>query len=266
MTNQEFIRISEFVESKVGINLADKRSLITGRLDNYLSRNGYSDYTEYMNCVERDVTGKMVEELINTLTTNHTYFMREKEHFEFFREVVLPELKEAKGEEKDLRIWCGASSTGEEPYTLAMIIHDFFSLDGAGWDTQLLATDVATNVLKYAMKGIYTEEQIEPLPDTWKRRYFHKVGEGKVEISKEIKDQVLYRQFNLMSALPFRKPMQVIFLRNVLIYFETDVKNELLKRIYDCLEPGGYLFIGTTEAVDRNVIPFRYIQPSVYRK
>ena len=147
-----------------------------------------------------------------------------------------------------------------------MIIRDFFSLDPERWDTGILATDVSTDVLKYAVKGQYTEEQIAPLPETWKRRYFHKAGDGKVEVVKEIKEQVIFRQFNLMSPLPFRRPLHVVFLRNVLIYFENDVKNELLRRIYDCLEPGGYLFIGTTESVDRNEIPFRYVQPSVYRK
>ncbi len=267
MTNDEFIRIINYVENKTGIHLAEKRSLVTGRLDNFLVRNGYSSYTDYMDQVEQDVSGKLTEELVNTLTTNHTYFMREKEHFELFKNIVLPEIKAAKGKEKDLRIWCGASSTGEEPYTLAMIIKDFFSLESSSWDTKLLATDISTDVLRYAMKGEYTEEQIEPLPDSWKRRYFHKSTEpGKFMVVDDLKSQVLYRQFNLLSPMPFKKPLQVVFLRNVLIYFEKDVKNDILRRIYECLEPGGYLFVGTTESVDRAAVPYRYVQPSVYRK
>lgn len=266
MTNDEFIRIVNFVESKAGIHLAEKRSLVTGRLDNFLVRNGYSSYTDYMDQVEQDKSGKLTEELLNTLSTNHTYFMREKEHFDLFKNVVLPQIKEAKKREKDLRIWCGASSTGEEPYTLAMIIKDFFSLEGGAWDTKLLATDISTDVLRYAMKGEYTEEQIEPLPDTWKRRYFHKSEPGKFKVVDDLKSQVLYRQFNLLSPMPFKKPLQVVFLRNVLIYFEKDVKNDILRRIYECLEPGGYLFVGTTESVDRTAVPYRYVQPSVYRK
>lgn len=266
MTNEEFERIAYYVEKKTGINLVDKKTLVTGRLDNHLARNGYGSYSEYMNAIERDITGKLAEELVNAITTNHTYFMREEEHFTFFKNVVLPQIKEAKNHEKDLRIWCGASSTGEEAYTLAMIIRDFFAFEKDEWDTKLLATDISTNVLKYAMKGQYSAEHIEPLPESWKRRYFRKIGEEKYEVAKEIKDEVLFRQFNLMSPMPFRKKLQVVFLRNVLIYFDTDVKNDVVKRIYDCLEPGGYLFVGTTEAVDRNLIPFKYVKPSVYRK
>lgn len=266
MTNAEFERIINYVERKVGIHLAEKRSLVCGRLDNYLAQKGFSSYTEYMNRVEADVSGKEMEKLINAMTTNHTYFMREKDHFDLFKNVVLPEIKQAKANEKDLRVWCGACSTGEEPYTLAMIIRDFFALEGKSWNTELLATDISTDVLKYAIKGIYTSEQAEPLPEVWKRRYFNKMPDGRFAVRNDLKEQVLFRQFNLMSPLPFRKPLQVVFLRNVLIYFENDVKNDLLKRIYDCLEPGGYLFIGTTESIDRSIIPFRYVEPSVYRK
>ena len=266
ITREEFMRITNFVERKTGIHLEEKKVMVEGRLEGYLYKHGFSSFSEYMNAVESDGSGKMMEDMINILTTNHTYFMRENEHFEFFYNVVLPELKEKKKMEKDLRIWCGASSTGEEPYTLAMLIRDFFSLDSNGWDTTLLATDISTDVLRTATKGVYQKSQIEAIPDNWKRRYFKQIDDDLVEVTKEIKEQVLFRQFNLMSPLPFKKPLQVVFLRNVLIYFEKDTKNDLLQRIYDKMEPGGYLFVGTTESVDRKVVPFNYVCPSVYRK
>lgn len=265
MTTEEFKRIVAYVEGKAGVNLSEKRSLITGRLDNFLSTHNYSSYSEYMNAVESDPTGEMTQELINIITTNHTYFMREKEHFEFFRDEVLLELKKKKQKERDIRIWCGASSTGEEPYTLGMITRDAFSLE-AGWDTTILATDISTEVLTTAIKGIYLEEQIQPLPDSWKRRYFKRISEGRYQVTEELKQQVLFRQFNLMSPLPFRKPLDVVFLRNVLIYFDKEHKDALVERIYNNLEEGGYLFVGTTESVDRSRIPFKYVRPSVYRK
>lgn len=266
MTDGEFRRIARYIENKAGIHLDEKRVLVEGRLDYYITKKGYDNYSEYMNAVESDITGRLAEELINMLTTNHTYFMREYEHFDFFYKVVLPELKAAKSGTKDLRIWCAASSTGEEPYTLAMIIRDSLGLEANKWDTQLLATDISTEVLKTAIRGIYPAKDIKPVPENWKRRYFRQVDKDHVEVTKEIKEQILFRQFNLMSPLPFRQPLQVIFMRNVMIYFDKEHKNQLLQRVYDCMEPGGYLFVGATEAIDRKIVPFQYVQPSVYRK
>lgn len=265
MTTEEFRRIVVYVEQKAGVNLSEKRSLVTGRLDNYIASHHFSSYSQYMDAVERDTLGNMTQELINIITTNHTYFMREKEHFDFYRDVVLPECKKVKAAEKDLRVWCGASSTGEEPYTLAMITKDVFSLEG-GWDTQILATDISTDVLRTAQKGIYLDEQIEPIPDVWRRRYFRKLPDGRYQVTDELKNEVLFRQFNLMSPLPFRKPLDVVFLRNVLIYFDKEHKDDLVGRIYENMRPGGYLFVGTTESIDRAKVPFKYVRPSVYRK
>lgn len=266
MTDAEFQRICNFVYQKCGITLTEKKVLVEGRLEAQLAQAGYEDYTTFMNAVESDITGKKPQRLVNILTTNHTYFMREPEHFVFFRDVVLPELKRSLAGTKDLRIWCGASSTGEEPYTLAMIMYDFFALDNMLWDTQLLATDISTDVLRTAIQGRYDKDQIEALPEQWKRRYFKEVNEEQWEVKDEIKKQVLFRQFNLMSTFPFKKQLHVVFLRNVMIYFDKETKTELLKKIYDNLAPGGYLFVGTTEAVDRVKVPFKYVQPSVYKK
>ena len=139
---------------------------------------------------------------------------------------------------KDLRVWCGASSTGEEPYTLAMIIQDFFGVDHT-WDTRLLATDISMKVLSHAAKGVYLKEDIEPLP---------------------------VKQFNLMDPINFKKKFHIVFLRNVMIYFQDDIKYPLINRIYDHMEPGGYLFIGLTERLERQMVKFNYVQPSIYRK
>ena len=220
-----------------------------------------------MNAVESDITGRMEKELVNILTTNHTFFMREFEHFDYLRQVVLPQLKEKEGRKRDLCIWCGASSTGQEPYMLAMLLKDYFGLEHAQWDTKVLATDISTEVLKHAQAGVYDSEQIEPLPDTWKRRFLKPVDGGeRYEISKEIKDEVLFRQFNLMDSFPFKRKMHIVFLRNVMIYFDKKTKQELIRKVYDVMEPGGYLFIGRTETIDRSDVPFRLIQPSIFRK
>lgn len=267
MTDAEFGRISFFLKSRYGIDMSHKKEIVDGRLINLLRRNGWSDYTTYMNAVETDITGKMERELVNLLTTNHTYFMRESEHFEFMRKEVLPYLRQQEEASKDLRIWCGAASSGEEPYTLAMILVEFFGLEHAKWDTKVLATDISTEVLQIALRGVYSKERIEELPDNWKRRFFRAIDGGEnYQVTEELKNEVLFRQFNLMDPFPFRRKMHVIFMRNVMIYFDKETKRNLIRKIYDALEPGGYLFIGRTEAIDRGDVPFSMVQPSVFRK
>lgn len=266
ITDSEFHRVVTYVKRISGIDLSEKRVLINGRLKNYLLRNGYNSYNEYMEKVERDPKGKEARNLINALTTNHTYFMREFEHMEFMQREILPKLKVKEAARRDLRIWSGASSTGEEPYTIAMVLRDFFGMEQPKWDTKILATDISTKVLEHASKGKYLSEQIEPLPDRWRKKYFKKVGEMEYQATQELRNEVIFRQFNLMNSFPFRKPFHVIFLRNVMIYFDDDTKRQLLRKIYDFLEPGGYLFVGTTEAVDRKGTEFRYVQPSIYQK
>lgn len=250
---------------KYGIDLSKKQTLITGRLDNYLRQKGFESYTAYMNAVEHDITGQEEKQLVNRLTTNHTYFMRESEHFTFFRDVVLPQIKRKEMNTKDVRTWCAASSSGEEPYTLAMIMSNFFQLD-KGWDTTLLATDISSKVLRQAQEGIYAADAVKTLPPDWVRRFFTKYGDDQYQVKDMLKQQVLFRQFNLMDPLPFRRRFHVVFIRNVMIYFDEPTKYKLLERIYQQMEPGGYLFIGTTEGIDHSMTKFRYVRASIYQK
>ncbi len=266
MTDEEFLRIAAHMKQRYGIDLGQKKVIMNGRLENHIKAGGWDSFHAFMNALESDRSGKLEKELVNLLTTNHTYFMREFEHFEFFKRVVLPWLKKKEQNTKDLRIWCGAASTGEEPYMIAMVLWDFFGLEHASWDTKVLATDVSTRVLQQANEGLYSEDHLKDLPDQWKRHFFKKVGEGMFRVTDELKQEVLFRQFNLMSPFPFKKKMHTIFLRNVMIYFDGNTKLELLQKVYDCLEPGGYLFIGMTETLDRAQIPFQIVQPSIFRK
>lgn len=267
MTEEEFLRIYRFIKSRYGIALDRRKEIIQGRLDNYLQWNGFSSYSEYMSAVESDGTGKLEREMINILTTNHTFFMREFEHFDYLRQKVLPELKRKETRKKDLCIWCGAASTGQEPYMLAMLLKDFFSWEADDWDTKVLATDVNTEVLLQAVRGVYDKDHIDSLPESWKRRFLHPVDGGeRYEITQEIKDEVIFRQFNLMDDFPFKRKMHIIFLRNVMIYFDKETRKQLIQKVYDVMEPGGYLFVGRTETLDKNHCPFEMIQPSVFRK
>ena len=266
ITDSEFQRIVAYMKRNYGIDLSQKRVLVGGRLENYLVRNGYASYDEYMTKVEQNPGGVEATDIVNVLTTNHTYFMRESAHFDYLQKVALPWAKKKAANTRDLRIWCGASSTGEEPYTLAMVILDFFGLEHSSWDTKVLATDISTRVLEHAARGIYLKEDIGPLPPKWKQRYFKQIGDEEYQVKDILKNELIFRQFNLMNPLPFKRKFHIVFLRNVMIYFQNDTKNQLIQRIYDGMEPGGYLFIGTTESLDRRKIPFQYVQPSIYRK
>ena len=267
MTDLEFRRISMYLKDRYGIDMTHKKEIMDGRLSNMIRIRGFDNYDAYMNALMQDPSGEMEKELVNLLSTNHTYFMREFEHFEYMKKVVLPYLRKKEENIQDLPIWCGAASSGEEPYTLAMLLVDFFGLEHDKWDTTVLATDISTEVLQTAVRGVYKKEQIAELPDNWKRRFFRSVGEGKYfAITDELKNEVLFRQFNLMDDFPFRKKLHVIFLRNVMIYFDRPTKQNLIKKLYDVLEPGGYLFVGRTETIEKGNVPFELVEPSIFRK
>ncbi|MCH5272919.1 MAG: protein-glutamate O-methyltransferase CheR [Lachnospiraceae bacterium] len=266
MTDEEFLRIAGYVKQRYGIDLGKKKIIMNGRLENYIKMGGWSSFHAFMNDLQNDYTGQLESDMVNLLTTNHTYFMREFEHFEFLKREILPWLKEKEQNTKDLRIWSAAASTGEEPYMIAMVLRDFFGLEHEAWDTTVLATDISTRALQQAIDGRYSEEQLKNLPEHWKRYFFQRTKEGMFQVTDELKQEVLFRQFNLMSPFPFRKRLHTIFLRNVMIYFDGDTKRQLLQKVYDFLEPGGYLFIGMTETLDRAQTPFEMIQPSIFRK
>ena len=189
MTDEEFSRIVKYTAVRYGINLYHKKVMVEGRLSNYLAANGFKSYTEYMDRGEADYTGQEAQNLINILTTNHTYFMREPEHFEFFKNVILPELKEREKTGMDLRIWSAAASSGQEPYTIAMILKDFLGPEYNAWETSVLATDISRKVLDSAVNGIYSAEQINTLPVWWRNSYFVPLPDGIYQVKKQQRQQ-----------------------------------------------------------------------------
>lgn len=264
ITDSEFAYLVDYIKKNYGMNLAQKRVLLEGRLASYLEVNGFKDYTSYIKAIEADKTAKEITNLLNKVTTNHTYFMREADHFEFFGKKVLPVL-EQEARDRDLRIWCAASSTGEEPYTLAIILDEYFSNRGTGWDKTILATDLSVKVLEIAKRGEYAAEALKDMPENWKRKYFKPCGDGNMRVVDSIRSQVVFRQFNLMDPIVAKKPYHVVFCRNVMIYFDAPTKAAVVDHIYQAMRPGGYLFVGHTESVAKPT-PFQYVMPSVYRK
>jgi chemotaxis protein methyltransferase CheR len=267
ITKKEFKQLADFIKSNYGIRLKEeKMTLVTGRLHNVLSQAGFNNFTDYYNYLTSDKSGEAVITLIDKITTNHTFFMRESDHFYYFRDKVIPYLSNTV-KDKDLRIWCAACSTGEEAYTLAMIIDEFFGKDKVLWDTKVLATDISEQVLTIARTGVYGNDRIAPLPLQWKNKYFSKFDNENYILTDKIRKEVIYRKFNLMeNDFPFRRKFHVIFCRNVMIYFDNETKTRLVNKFYDHLEYGGYLFIGHSESLNRETTKFKYIMPSVYRK
>ena len=266
ISDADFNRLVEFMETKYGINLKQKRILIEGRLSNTIVQRGFADFTSFLNMIFADKTGTEMIGLLNKLTTNHTFFMREEEHYQYMREVVLPYLEK---EKKDRRIylWSAASSSGEEPYTNIMQLLEYFRIKPGAWNLSTLATDISQRVLDIAKVATYSAESMKNLPDSWKKRYFKPTPDGSFKVVPEVTQRVEFKTFNLMDRIPFRTyPFDLIFCRNVMIYFEMDVKVELVNRLYDVVRPGGFLFIGHAESIPRDKTKFEYVKPAIYRK
>lgn len=267
ITDKEFMELSKYIKSNYGIYLKEeKKTLVTGRLQSILVENNCLNFTEYFKLLQSDKTGKMATKLMNKITTNHTFFMREWDHFEYFRDKVLPNL-EGTVKDKDLRIWSAGCSSGEEPSTLAMILNDHFAKEKMWWDTKVLATDLSDEILHKAKSGVYSNEQLDSMPLLWRTNYFRKVNNENSVLADKIKKEIIYRKFNLMDKpFPFKKKFHVIFCRNVMIYFDNKTKVELVNKFYELTEPGGYLFIGHSESLNRQETDYKYILPAIYRK
>lgn len=267
ITDKEFKKLTDFIKFNYGIHLKEeKRALLTGRLYNVLVKRGDKNFSEYFDYVVSDKTGAAAVTLIDKITTNHTFFMREADHFYYFRDKLLPYLT-GTVKNKDLRIWSAGCSSGEEPYTIAMIIDEFFGKEKMLWDAKVLATDISSSVLEKAAKGIYSNAEISSLPPQWKLNYLKKLDNDNSVLVEKIRNEVIYRKFNLMEKnFPFRKKFHAILCRNVMIYFDSKTKMELANKFYDMTECGGYLFIGHSESLNREETKYKYIMPAVYRK
>ncbi len=266
LQEHEFETLVHFVRENFGINLDQKRILVEGRLGLHLTEAGYSSYQEYLNRVFADPTGAEVSNLVTRLTTNHTFFMREENHFRFLRQVVLPALA-ASPRDKDIRIWSAGCSSGEEPFTIAMTLHDHFGFAKEQWDTRILATDISSRALDMARKARYPATAMDQVPPSWLIRYFRRTSETEYEVIEGLREEVIFRSLNLVQGVfPFRKRFHVIFCRNVMIYFDRKTRNELIRKLYQVTEPGGYLFIGHAETLDRDECGYKYVQPAIYRR
>lgn len=268
ISDEEFVQLSDYIRSNYGLNLKkEKKYLVLGRLQGLLGELGFNNFNDYFKYLIADTKGEAVSAMLDRLTTNHTFFMREAEHFDYFRTAVIPYLAASRSPNRDLRIWSAGCSSGEEPYTLAMLLADDPYLGSEAWDSSILATDIAMQALNTGIQGVYSREQVAVLPEFWIKKYFTQVDHEMYRITDRIKKRVIFRRFNLMNELfPFKQKFQVIFCRNVMIYFDHQSKCRLLNRFYEATDVGGYLFIGHAESIDRSASKYKYVHPAVYRK
>ena len=244
ISDANFNRMVTFVQSNYGIDLHAKRQLMQSRLSSVIKAKGFSDFKGYVDYMLSSGSGDDINELLGKLTTNYTYFQRETDSFDFFVRHILPDVEKKHQTDKVLSIWSAACSSGEEPYNVTMYMMDYFGSRWREWDARMLATDLSLDVLGKARHGVY--QLPDNMPETWKREYFKPSG-NRWQIAQRVKDNVIFRQFNLMDPIQFKRKFDVIFCRNVMIYFDQPTKTALINRMYDATVPGGYLIISLSE-------------------
>ena len=263
ITDNDFNRLVKFVQTNYGIDLSQKKQLITGRLSTPLKQRGYTSFTDFVNHVLQTKDNDLITLLLDKLTTNYTFFMREKEHLDLFCQKIIPDIVQRHQKDKTLAIWSAGCSTGEEPYNITMFLFDYLGPQASQWDTRLLATDISNRAMTAAKKGVY--ELPDTIPPDWKKKYFIPQAGGQYQVAPRVRDNVIFQPFNLMDPIHFRRKFDVIFCRNVMIYFDQPTKDALVRRFYDATVPGGYLLISKSENLSANM-PYRRLAPSTFQK
>lgn len=270
INEREFRQISDLVYSKFGINLTDKKkALVRGRLNKLIKSLKYESFNDYYRAVMDDTSGKSLLDMVDKISTNHSYFFRESDHFEYLKNIALPEidslLSRQPGEE--LRVWCAGCAGGEEAYTLAMVLLEYYGPNLFKGKPIILGTDISLTALELANLGMYTEEKVKTVPAPYRKKYLKELGDGRVEIKAELKHLILFKRLNFMREVyPFKGRFHAVFCRNVMIYFDHETKLKLVNRFHQYMHPGAYLFIGHSESLGRSSELFKYVQPALYRK
>lgn len=272
MSEQEFDEFSTLIYARCGIKMPPaKKTMLTGRLAKRLRSLGISSFKQYFDYVcHHEGAPSELQTMINLITTNKTDFFREPKHFDYLTKTALPEIIQHKQQagDKSIHLWSAGCSTGEEPYTMAMVINDYFE-DLPGWRYSLLATDLSTRVLEQARLGIYDHQRIEPLPNRLRRKYLmrSKINSDQVRFIPSLRAKITFKQLNFMDRIFAGIPeSDVIFCRNVLIYFDRKTQEKVINRFCEHLKPEGYLFLGHSESIQGYRVPLTTVKSTIYRK
>ena len=265
-SDKDFKRVKSLVYDFAGIDLNEsKKNLVYNRLAKRIRFLGMNRFSQYLDYVVETGEEEFVN-LINAITTNLTFFFREIHHFEYLANTVIPHLLEKNKASKKIRIWSAGCSTGEEPYSLAIVLKETVP---AGWDARVLATDLDTTVVETAQNGVYNIERLKGVSEARKKRWFLKgAGErsGFVKVKPELQQIIDFGQINLMNEWPIKDKIDVIFCRNVVIYFDKPTQSRLFNRYADLLQEQGHLFIGHSESLYKVCDRFELLGQTVYRK
>lgn len=266
MQQHIFEQFKQLVYDTSGITLGPQKvALVNARVSRRMRSLGIEDHAHYLNYVAQDESATELVLLLDSISTNVTSFFREPAHYDVLRNLIA-EWDIAR--QPRFRIWCAASSTGEEPYCLAMTTLE--ALGGRHPDFRILATDISTAVLQRARTGTYTAATMEPVPERLRKKYFRPSGQGKdmtYTVTESLRNTISFNRLNLSAPpFPMKGPMDVVFCRNVMIYFDLTVRTRLVQEIIRLLKPGGYLMIGHSESLTGIDVPLRTIQPAVYQK
>lgn len=266
-TEKDFNYLRKVANEYSGITVSDdKYDMYYARIAKRVRTLGLNDFSAYCKYLKNNHT-KEFTNFINSITTNLTSFFRENYHFEYLESHIIPEFKEKYAVNKNLRVWCSAASTGEEPYSIAITLAENFNLNS--WNISFLATDIDSQVLDKARNGVYEEQRIANLSKARKSRWFRKgAGENKgiVRVDKELRDMISFKKLNLIQEWPIKKKFDVIFCRNVFIYFDGPTKEMILERYYDLLNNDGYLILGHSESIHSLNTDYKSVGHTIYRK
>jgi chemotaxis protein methyltransferase CheR len=265
LTDRDLGQIVRLVYDRSGITLHEgKRSLVTARLQKRLRVHGYGTFSQYLKHVEGDQSGGELVELLDAIATNHTYFFREEQHFDLLTSRVVPEWR-ARTAGEPMRIWSAACSTGEEPYTIAMTLRDM----AAAPDFTIVASDLSTKALRAAKAATYKLQGVESLPRETLRAHFEKgmgAQAGLVRVAAPVRKHVTFRNLNLLEIGDMRERYDVVFCRNVMIYFDKQVQQRVVSMLERHITPGGYLFISHAESLNGITHGLRWVAPAVYQR
>lgn len=254
-----------YIRQSYGINLEKKQVLIECRMTRELEKRGLTSFAQYMELLRRDRTGEIAGEMVNRLTTNYTYFMREPAHFTILYQHILPELF-ANRHMGICNIWSAGCSTGEEVYSLAMLLNTYKEKNGRMPAVRILATDISGEVLKKAELGVYPVKEMEDLPDAWQRKFCRPGDRNTFEVDEALKYNIRFRRHNLMESPPGPDKYDLILCRNVMIYFDRPSREKLIGQLEHCLNPGGYLLVGHAELLSRDETKLEAVYPAAYKK
>ncbi|MGC1457717.1 MAG: protein-glutamate O-methyltransferase CheR [Steroidobacteraceae bacterium] len=264
LSDREFNQFQKFIFDAAGIVLADsKKALVTSRLARRLLHHDLDSYGDYFRLISSGQQPQELQTAIDLLTTNETYFFREPQHFEFMRAQLARDVQYS----KPLRVWSAAASTGEEPYSIAMVLDDCLTAAGRPWE--ILASDISARVLERAAKGHYSTMRTEGIPPNYLKKYcLRGKGEqtGTILVDRQLRQRVQFRQINLNSALTQIGSFDYAFLRNVLIYFNLQTRRQVVGRVLSVLKPGGWLFISHCETLHDISDAVEAVKPAIYRK